>query len=57
MQPKYIDHIVLIVKDIQVTEKFYSSFLGKPIQQDKEQIAYQIGETKIFFGCDQSTIR
>jgi len=50
MQPKYIDHIVLIVKEIEKTEKFYTSFLGKPIHLDKEQVAYKIGETKIFFG-------
>jgi len=47
---KYIDHLVLIVKNVEETEKFYTSFLGKPIQQDKEQVAYKIGETKIFFG-------
>lgn len=50
MPPKFIDHIVLIVKDVEETEKFYSSFLGKPVQIDKEQVAYKIGETKIFFG-------
>ncbi|HEY4509016.1 MAG TPA: VOC family protein [Candidatus Paceibacterota bacterium] len=50
MQPKFIDHIVLIIKNIEETEKFYNSFLGKPEQQDKEQVAYKIGETKIFFG-------
>ncbi len=54
MHPKFIDHIVLIVKDIGVTERFYSKFLGKPIQSDKEQVAYQIGETKIFFGLPYS---
>lgn len=50
MQPKFIDHLVLIVKDIEETEKFYSSFLGKPDHQDENQVAYKIGETKIFFG-------
>ncbi len=50
MQPKYIDHLVVIVKSIEETEKFYSSFLGKPEHQDKEQVTYKIGETKIFFG-------
>lgn len=50
MQPKFIDHIVLIVKNIEETEKFYTSFLGKPVQIDKEQVAYKVGETKIFFG-------
>ena len=50
MKPKFIDHIVLIVKDVKETEKFYSAFLGKPEQLDKEQVAYKIGNTKIFFG-------
>ena len=50
MQPKFIDHIVLIVKDVEETEKFYTSFLGKPVQIEKEQVVYKIGETKIFFG-------
>lgn len=50
MKPKYIDHIVLIVKDVEATAKFYSTFLGEPIQKDKEQVSYQIGEIKLFFG-------
>lgn len=54
MKPTFIDHIVLIVKDIEETEKFYSSFLGKPEQLDKEQVAYKIGNTKIFFGLPYS---
>lgn len=50
MQITYIDHFVLIVKDLQETKKFYSSFLGEPVHQDEENIVYKIGETKIFFG-------
>ncbi len=50
MQPKFIDHIVLIVKDIQETEKFYTSFLGKPEHIGDDSVSYKIGETKIFFG-------
>ena len=50
MKPKYIDHIVLICKDVNKTTEFYSKFLGKPIMRDNEQIAWQIGETKLFFG-------
>lgn len=49
MELKFIDHIVLIVKDLLETEKFYSSFVGKPIHKDNESIAYEIGSTKIFF--------
>lgn len=50
MKLSFIDHIEIIVKNIEETEKFYSSFLGKPEHQDKEQVEYKIGDTKIFFG-------
>lgn len=50
MPPKFIDHIVLIVKNIEETEKFYSSFLGKPEHLGEDSVSYKIGETKIFFG-------
>ncbi len=50
MQLTFIDHIVIIVKELRETEKFYSSFLGEPIHQDEENIAYKIGGTKVFFG-------
>ena len=49
MKPTYIDHIVLIVKDINKTADFYSKFLGEPTQKDDEQVAFQISETKLFF--------
>lgn len=50
MTPKYIDHIVLMVKDVEKTYSFYKNFLGEPIEKDKEQVAWQVGETKLFFG-------
>ncbi len=40
MRIKFIDHIVIIVKDIKETADFYSSFLGESIQRDKEQVAF-----------------
>ena len=50
MNVKFIDHIVLIVRDIKETEKFYSAFLGKPEHLDEESISYKVGDTKIFLG-------
>jgi catechol 2,3-dioxygenase-like lactoylglutathione lyase family enzyme len=50
MQPKYIDHIVLVCKDVETTYNFYKHFLGEPEHKDKEQVAWKIGETKLFFG-------
>ncbi len=50
MKPDFIDHIVLIVKDIEVTKNFYNKFLGDPVGLEKEQVVFKIGETKLFFG-------
>lgn len=57
MRIKFIDHIVIIVKDIKETADFYSSFLGESIQRDKEQVAFQIGETKLFLGLPYHEIK
>lgn len=50
MQPQLIDHIVIVVKDVEKTADFYSKFLGEPTTRDKEQVVYKIGDTKLFFG-------
>ena len=49
MQPKFIDHMSLIVKDLSRTEEFYSKFLGKPILRDETLVVYKIGSTRLFF--------
>ena len=49
MTPKFIDHIVIMVKDIQETEKFYSTFLDKPEYMNEAYIIYKIGATRVFF--------
>jgi len=49
MQISFIDHIVIIVKSIQETEKFYSGFLGLPEYVSEETVVYKIGGTKVFF--------
>ncbi len=53
MELKLIDHIVLIVKYIGETEKFYTSFLGKPVRQDDQLLVYQVGYTKLFLKSPQ----
>ncbi len=63
MRHKFIDHIVLIVRDIKRTASFYGKFLDKPIMQDNKQVAYRVGDAKLFFGlsykkykqCDKDT--
>ena len=48
MKPKFIDHIVLMIKDLKETEKFYTTFLGNPSHLDDEYMAYKIGESTIY---------
>ena len=52
-----IDHLVLLIRDLKITEQFYSIFLGKPIHKDKFQIAYEIGNTKLFFAKSNRNIK
>jgi catechol 2,3-dioxygenase-like lactoylglutathione lyase family enzyme len=49
MQPLFIDHIVIIAREIERTERFYSVFLGKPEHRDAESVCFKIGATKLFF--------
>lgn len=48
MTLKFIDHIVLIVKDLKETEKFYTSFLGNPSHLDEEYMAYKVGASTVY---------
>lgn len=48
MKIKFIDHVVVFVSNLRRTETFYSSFLGKPSSKNKYQVAYKIGNTKLF---------
>ncbi len=50
MTPRFIDHIVIIVKDIEKTTEFYSKFLGEPDSKDAEQVMFRVGDTRLFFG-------
>ncbi|HEY2580783.1 MAG TPA: VOC family protein [Mucilaginibacter sp.] len=46
---KFIDHIVIIVKNIPETKKFYNSFLGQPEHETDENLVYKVGDTRVFF--------
>jgi glyoxylase I family protein len=50
MKPTFLDHIVLIVQDLQRSKDFYDKFLGEAGEKYDDSISYQIGDTKIFFG-------
>jgi glyoxylase I family protein len=42
-----IDHLVLSVKKLKKSTKFYSVFLGKP-KVTKWDVSWQLGDTKLF---------
>lgn len=50
MNPLFIDHLTILIKDVERTASFYSKFLGDPIQKDQEVVAWKIWDTKVFFG-------
>ena len=43
----FIDHIVVSVKNLKKSTKFYSAFLGKATES-KWDISWKIGDTKLF---------
>jgi glyoxylase I family protein len=53
----FVDHIVLIISDVNRSKEFYSKFLGKPDFEEKESISYTIGNTKIFLGLPYKKAR
>ena len=49
MQPQFIDHLSVIIKDLNRTEEFYSKFLGNPILRNERLVVYKTGDTRLFF--------
>ncbi len=44
----FIEHIVLVIKDLKRSKEFYSKIFGKPEYSDKYSFMFIIGETKLF---------
>lgn len=57
MKISFIDHIVLMIKDVKGTDRFYSKFLGKAFYNDKYSVCYKIGNTKLFLGLPYHGIK
>ena len=49
MKPNFIDHLSLIVKDLDRTEEFYSKFLGNPILRNETLLIYKISNIRLYF--------
>ncbi|TSC63712.1 MAG: Glyoxalase/bleomycin resistance protein/dioxygenase [Parcubacteria group bacterium Gr01-1014_106] len=49
MEAKFIDHILLMIKDVAKTAEFYSKIFGEPLERDGYSVAWKFGDTKVFF--------
>ena len=47
-RPKFVDHLVFRISDIDRTERFYSALLGEPYKEDG-YVMYSAGDTLFFF--------
>jgi catechol-2,3-dioxygenase len=45
----YIDHLVYRVPNLAATDKFYSAIFGEPTFRSEDALAYQAGDTMLFF--------
>lgn len=50
LSPKFVDHLVFRVADLERTELFYTSLLGSG-EKENDYVVYSAGDTLIFFTC------
>jgi glyoxylase I family protein len=49
--PQFVDHLVFLVSDVGITERFYSALLGLPSHKSEGSIMYMAGDTRLFFAA------
>jgi glyoxylase I family protein len=47
--PKFVDHLVFRVAELDRTERFYTALLGQPAQRAEASVMYKAGDTRLFF--------
>jgi glyoxylase I family protein len=47
--PKFVDHLVLRVAELDKTERFYTALLGQSPEQAEDSLMYRAGDTRLFF--------
>jgi glyoxylase I family protein len=48
MNINFIDHIVIYVKDFDISRKFYTEILGGPFEDKDDSVIFMIGQTRLF---------
>lgn len=49
INPKFVDHLVFRVAELDRTERFYTALLGQPPQRAEDSLMYRAGDTRLFF--------
>jgi catechol-2,3-dioxygenase len=47
--PEFVDHLVFRVRDLQMTERFYTQLLGLSPRRVPDSLMWQVGDTRLFF--------
>jgi glyoxylase I family protein len=47
--PKFVDHLVFRVAELDRTERFYSALLGQSPERAESSLMYRVGDTRLFF--------
>ena len=47
--PKFVDHLVFRVADLNRTGQFYNALLGQSPERAEGSIMYQVGDCRLFF--------
>jgi glyoxylase I family protein len=52
----FIDHIVLVISDLQRTIAFYTKVFGEPAYLGKESLMFIVGSTRLFLGLPYASL-
>ena len=55
--PRFVDHLVFRVAELNRTERFYTVLLGPPSQRAEDSLMYTAGDTRLFFTCSVESRR
>jgi catechol-2,3-dioxygenase len=49
ISPRFVDHLVFRVAELDRTERFYTALLGQPSQRAEGSLMYRVADTRLFF--------
>lgn len=48
-RPNFVDHIVIFVKHVERSRRFYALLLGDPTEESESSVMFLVGSTRLFF--------